>query len=354
VHDEAEQEVSAHGAGGRAAASGPESGGDPAPRIRLFDADRTDQLLEFDAAMRTRPSERQLLWVDIEGLLSDADHHRIRDRFELDPATDAALAGRRDDRAATPDIGLHGQYFHVRLAAAPDPSRREVAWLDLVGGPNVVISRHAEPLALLEAMDERIAADTTIGELDAAEFVESVLDAVVTSYLHAVDAIEDQVDVIDAKALGRERFDDLFTELIEVRRRVGRLRRLLAAHREVFAILGRREFIQGTGAAAPEGLQAVAQRFETALAAVEATRDLVLGSFEVLMTRTAQRTNDVMRVLTVVTVLALPATIVAGFMGMNVATPLPDKEAWPFWVVVAAIAVVELAILGVIRSRRWI
>lgn len=229
-----------------------------------------------------------------------------------------------------------------------------MAWLDLVGGPNVVISRHADALPLLEAIDERIAADATIGELDAPEFVASVLDAVVTSYLAAVDTIEDEVDLIDAKALGRERFDDLFGELIDVRRRVGRLRRVLARHRELFAIIGRREFAHAAAAADPESLQAVSGRFETALSSVEETRDLVLGSFEVLMTRTAQRTNDVMRILTVATVLALPATIVAGFLGMNVATPLPDKAAWPFWAIVLAIVTLEAVIVLFARWRRWI
>lgn len=328
---------------------------DSALRIRLFDADRTDTLLTLEEALRLTPSERQLVWFDIEGPLSADDHAAIRRRFELDDATDRALAGERDERSgASPEVGLHGRYFHIRLVAAPDPQRRDVTWLDLVGGPNVVISRHAEPLPLLEAIDERIAADATIGELDAPEFVASVLDAVVTSYLAAVDSIEDEVDLIDAKALGRERFDDLFGELIEVRRRVGRLRRLLARHRELFAIVGRREFAHAAAAADPDSLQTVSARFETALASVEETRDLVLGSFEVLMTRTAQRTNDVMRILTVATVLALPATIVAGFLGMNVTTPLPDKAGWPFWAIVIGIVTLEAAIVLFARWRRWI
>jgi Mg2+ and Co2+ transporter CorA len=335
--------------------------GEPRPagdsvRIRLFDADRTDRALSFDEALAMTPSERQLLWIDIQGPFGSDQGHRIRDSFELDAATLSALAqvaGPSGD-GWSPEIGLHGRYVHVRVVAAPDPRRRGGVWLGIVGGPNLVITGHAEPLELLDAIDERIAADTTTGELDAADFIASVLDAVVISYRAAVDAIEDEVDVIDAKALGREEFGDLFRQLIDVRRRVGRLRRLLASHRELFAVLARGEFIHAARAADAAGLQAVAGRFEAALQGVEDARELVLGSFEILMTRTGQRTNDVMRLLTVATVLALPATIVAGFLGMNVQTPLPDKEPLSFWFVVVAILLVEGVILVVARLRRWI
>ena len=334
-----------------ARAAGDQEPGDGNVRIRLFDADRTDRLLEFDAAMRLKPSERQLLWVDIEGTAGETQLARIRERFELDDATESALG---EGEPGRPHVALHGRYFHVRLVAAPDPRRRDVTWLDVVTGSNVVITRHATPLELLEALDERISADATIGELDASDFVASLLDAVVTTYFAAVDTIEDAVDVIDAKALGQERFGELFGELIDIRRRVGRLRRLLARHRELFAVLGRGDFARGTGSGDPAAFQAVAARFESALTSVEETRELVLGSFEVLMTRTSQRTNDVMRVLTVATVLALPATLLAGFLGMNVMTPLPQDAPWGFWAVLALILVIEGAMLLAARARHWL
>jgi magnesium transporter len=325
-------------------------------RIRLFDADRTDRRLDADQALSMTPSERQLLWIDLQGPLDEARRDQIQGRFELDPRTMQALADAAGERSrpSGPLVGLHGRYVHVRVVAAPDPRGKADVWLDLVGGPNVVITAHAEPLELLEAIDDRIAADTATGELDAADFVASLLDAVVISYRSAVDMIEDEVDVLDARALAQDRFGELFRQLIDVRRRVGRLRRLLASHRELFAVMTRGEFVHAVGAADAASLQAVAARFEAAVAGVEDARELVLGSFEVLMTRTAQRTNDVMRTLTVATVLALPATVVAGFLGMNVQTPLPDKDAASFWLVVAAILVVEGLILLAARLRRWI
>ena len=100
-------------------------------------------------------------------------------------------------------IALHGDYLHVRVATEADQDPSETpGWLDLIAAGNVVASRHAEPVAILRNIDDRIEADATIGQLDAAAFVASAIDSAVTSYFKSVDEIEAVVDRIDAVALG--------------------------------------------------------------------------------------------------------------------------------------------------------
>lgn len=326
----------------------PESGG---VRIRMFDADRTDRVLTLEAALGATPSERQLLWIDVSGELDRETARAVMDRFDFDRGTERAMARARSG----PALELHGEHFHVRVAAEPDPERPEdAAWLDIVAGPNVVITRHTGPVHLLDAMNERIAADATIGELDSAEFVGSLLDAIVTSHHVAIDRLADELDEVDASALVHSRPEQLFGRLVAIRRRVGRLRRLLAAHREVFATVGNREFGRGISTADAGVFAPVAGRFEGLLGSIESIREGVLGSFDILMTRTSQRTNDVMRTLTLVTVMAVPATITAGFLGMNVIVPVPNNDPGSFWLIVGVVVVFELVVLGVARWRRWI
>lgn len=320
-------------------------------RIRLFDADRTDETLEFDDAMRAEASARQLLWIDIEGELSDEQRKQVVERFEFDEKTDRALA-KADGQ---PRVRLHGRHFVLHLAADLHPEDpREVGWLDIVAGPNVVVTRHDGPIGVLTSMDRRIADDATIGVLDSAEFVASLLEAILTGYHEAVDRIEDELDDFDTKALQRRQPTDLFGRLVEIRRRIGRLRRLLASHRELFAALGSPDFARGIESTDPQVFAALVGRFEGVLTSLESTREVVLGSFDILMTRTGQRTNDIMRVLTVATVLAIPATVTAGFLGMNLIVPLPDDDPVAFWVVLGGVVLVEVALLAIARWRGWI
>jgi len=91
-----------------------DSGGGTNVRARRFDADRTDEVLELDDALAKRPSERQLLWIDITGEMPPDLVPRLAERFELDESTVDA-----------------------------DPLRQFVRWFD-----EAVAARVAEPNAM--------------------------------------------------------------------------------------------------------------------------------------------------------------------------------------------------------------
>jgi Mg2+ and Co2+ transporter CorA len=321
-------------------------------RVRRFDADRKDQVLDLDEALSARPTERQLVWIDIGGEPEPGEIERVAEAFELDPHTRRLL----EHPERLPHLAIHGGYLHVGVGAEPNDERPgETPWLDVIGGENVVITRHEAPISFLDDMDDRIELDTSFGLLDAGTFVSSLLDAAVTSYFRAVDAIEDDVDRLDAKSLRDDGRHQLLDDLVALRRRIARLRRVLTDHRQVFATLGGAEIAQVTDNpdSAP-AFQAVAARFENALGAVEDARDVLLGSFEVYMTRTAQRTNDVMKVLALATVLLLPGSLAAGLLGMNVTVPLSKDDPLSFWMVVAGVVLFAVFILVVARLRRWL
>ncbi len=203
-------------------------------RVRQFDADRHDQSLALDEALAAKPTERQLLWIDISEELDAEQAKELADAFELDSTTIHAMRNPGD----VPHLGVHGSYLHVRVAVEPNDRKPDATpWLDIVGGGNVVITNHRVPIQFLDDMDDRIQADTTFGLLDASTFVSSLLGAAVTTYFAAVDAIEDDVDVLDAKSLRDDGRHELLDDLVLVRRRIARLRRVLTDHRQLFASL---------------------------------------------------------------------------------------------------------------------
>jgi magnesium transporter len=330
-------------------------GADGAPehfRVRRFDADRTDDELTLEAALSSKTTGRQLLWIDIAGDLTANEAETFVGRFRFDPRTRRSLQTAGD----RPHLSLSGGYFHVRVAAEPDDREpAETKWLDVIAGKNVVITQHRGPIGFLEDLDDRIEADTTFGSLDSATFVASILDSTVTSFFDAADAIEDDVDRFDARLLGDEQGNELLAELVAVRRRIARLRRVLTDHRQVFAFLAAADLAQVVGSPdSAAGFQPVAIRFEGAVAAVESSRDVLLGSFDVYMTRTAQRTNDIMKVLALVTVLLLPGSLVAGLLGMNLPGPLAIDNPLSFWIVVAGVLLLIVGLFVAARLRRWV
>jgi magnesium transporter len=67
----------------------------------------------------------------------------------------------------------------------------------------------------------------------------------------------------------------------------------------------------------------------------------------------SHRQNDVLRVLTVVTVILMPLTLITGVFGMNV--HFPGFEGAPgFWTVLAFMIVLALGLTAFFRLKRWL
>jgi Mg2+ and Co2+ transporter CorA len=282
-----------------------------------------------------------------EGLVA-----RLIEAFGLDEATAAALDGSRQE----PAISVHGSYLHVTVVAEPDDERpRNSPWLTAVAAPNAVVTYHAEPIAFLDDLDDQVQADSAYGLLDSQSFLATLLNTTVTSYLRAVDAIEEEVERIDVTSLRMRGRRDQLEDLVRVRTRIAGLRRLLARHRYTYSALA--DIVLDDGDRPDRGravLGTVSARYAEAMLSIESARDLVLGSFNVYSTLTAQRTNDTMKILTLVTVLLLPGSVIAGLLGMNVIVPLNKDDPMSFWIVIAGFLVLATAITVIARRRGWL
>ena len=99
--------------------------------------------------------------------------------------------------------------------------------------------------------------------------------------------------------------------------------------------------------------RALVDRFDVTLDAARDARTSVVASFDVLMARTEHRTNEILKVLTLASVVFLPGSLLAGILGMNFKVGLFD-EPMLFWVVVAVIVAIAPVTFGLAKQRNWI
>jgi magnesium transporter len=141
--------------------------------------------------------------------------------------------------------------------------------------------------------------------------------------------------------------------LVELRRQVGALRHALVSHRELFLALARPEIGALPSSRSAERFAGLSRRLEDIVQAARDSRDAIVGSFDVLITLNEHQTNEIMKVLTLTSVLLLPGALIAGVMGMNFQVGLFENPDY-FWVVVAAILGLAGATLLVAKTRKWI
>jgi magnesium transporter len=67
----------------------------------------------------------------------------------------------------------------------------------------------------------------------------------------------------------------------------------------------------------------------------------------------SHRVNDVLRILTVISVTLLPLTLIASIWGMNVGVP-GEGSTEAFWIIVGVLVAVLVSMLGFFRHRGWL
>jgi magnesium transporter len=316
-------------------------------RARLYDAKGSDSEIRLTAAAVRKLTDEKLLWVDVEHP-GPTDLGTIADAFSFPaPIIDSLAAP--GDRARL--VRAPKAILLTVITIEGRTGREGPVAVDLIAGRNVVVTVHAQPVSALEEFALHISDEAALGRLDAGSFMGGLVDTMLGSFRHQVEQIELQVDRLDEIALRGEDPAGFLEHVVALRRRAAVLRRILVPQRETFGPLARPDFDLHEELGKPWA--GLVDRLEQAIAGVERARELLVGSSDIYLGRLGQRANDVMKALTILSAVLLPAVVLAGVMGMNFKLGFFDNPQ-NFWLVAGAMLGFAVLILGAARLRHWI
>ena len=324
-------------------------------RILLLDAEGNDRELSQDEFERESLSDQRLVWVDMPSGSKDRDIARDRAFLEQLGAPEDALDALLEV-IGRPRLFEYGDVMRLEVTGLTQPVGESIEDSQPVGvlcvvGPNWLVTVHDAPVTFLEEFRERAEGGSDLGDLDAVAFLATLLHWQLTSYDEEIRRIIARLDDLEDQALrDSASHQETLEQLVSLRRRISRLRALLAPHEPVFAQLARPEFDRLSTSESAEAFRTLADRAAASVATVEGAREMLLGAFEILMTRTAQKTNDIVKLLTILTVTLLPSTLIAGILGMNFHPSFFDRPSL-FWAALGLMVLTMTITLFTIRLR---
>jgi magnesium transporter len=177
-----------------------------------------------------------------------------------------------------------------------------------------------------------------------------LLDELVDAYMPVLDDIAEETSEIEAEVL--ERPDPPMLRRIFIhKRKLIEFRRTSTSMREVVNGIIRRE-----GGIMGDDLDPyfrdVYDHLVRTVDLTETYRDLLTGSLDIYLSAVANRTNEVMKVLTVYGTVALPLVIITGFFGMNLKLPWMDSPHGTLYAV-GLMGISTLGVLYYFRRKGW-
>ena len=288
------------------------------------------------------PQVSNLAWFDVADPASPELDELAR-RFELH---ELQIEDCRH-RPQRPKTEEHDHYIFTVLKHIHDARELEFDDIDLFLGHDFLISVRNADSVVIESVRGRAKEEKT-DRLDRLFYM--IVDQIVDGYQPVLDKLADEISEIEDVVLEQPDPETL-ARIFALKRKLIEFRRVAASMREVVNALMRRE--KGLlGDDLDPYFRDVYDHIIRTVDMIETYRDLLSGALDIYLSAVANRTNEVMKVLTIWGTVALPLVIITGFFGMNLKLPWANDPHGTDYAV-ALMAVSTISILVYFKIKRW-
>jgi magnesium transporter len=327
----------------------------PAPRIRVIhytaDTVREDNDVDVHRLSAEVPAG-SVVWVDVQGFGDESTIRRIGELFGLHRLVveDVVNVPQRPKAEAYEEQLL----LVTRTVRLLRPLNLDIGQISIVLGTHYVITFQERPGDVLEPVRRRLqGVEGAHFRRQGADYLAyALLDAVVDGHYPVLEGLGDQLEDLEESIIN-EPTPHLLRKLNDARHNLSALRRSLGPQREAVNML-----LRDPNPLVSEDvrlyLRDVYDHCVQTAETVDSYRESVGGLLNTYLSSMANRTNEVMKILTIMASIFIPLTFLAGIYGMNFQN-MPELQVWwaypLLWLVMILVAV---GMLIFFYRKRWI
>jgi magnesium transporter len=303
-----------------------------------------------DQIDRLLSDRTHLVWLDLRNP-TETDLELLRREFGFHPLA-IEDATRRFER---PKIDSYGSYYFLvfyGVSLEGETDDLVVEALHLFIGQNFLVSIHAAQMPAVARTIERWQRREELFNNDVGLLVHALLDGIVDDYFPVLDALAERVESLEERMF--EHFDvGVQQSIFGLKRNLLGLRRVVAPERDVLNVLIRRE-VPAFQPATIVYLQDVYDHLLRVTDSIDTYREILSSALDVFLSLQSHQLNNVVKVLTVASIVLMSAALVSGIYGMNFAymPELQWRYGYPF--ALGLMVTISASLLAFFRWRRWL
>jgi magnesium transporter len=313
------------------------------------------------------PDTGTLRWVDLHG--EDKGLERLRAEFAFHPLAieDCKVFDQRPKLEEYRDhLFLVTQSFAAAAqkgghAGAQKPAGLEHAGIDLHElhaflGKNYLVTVHTGDISALEQVWTRVLDNPGLLERGVDFVYYLIASRLVEANFPILDQITDELEAIEDRVLSAPARPDL-ARIFELKRQLVLMRKVLSPQRDTMVMLARRGDAR-VSERSSHYFRDVHDQLVRLNESIEANRDLLSNALDAYLSAVSNRTNEIMKYLTLLSAVFLPLAFIVGFFGQN----FEDLPGFPHWhdsdalmhVMLGLCLATPVVMLLWFRLRRWI
>lgn len=297
--------------------------------------------------------DKEVQWLNITGLHHPESMQAIRDRFGIDPLILEDIINTEQ----RPKLEETDKHLFITLKMLTDWPRESpelpVEQVSLLLGPGYLLSFQEKPGDLFDPIRLRLQKPESRFRSQGPDYLlYALIDVVVDRYLVMLEHLGTELDTIEDQVIaGHER--QALHELQHRKRQLTQMRRAVLPLREAVLGLSRED----NPLIAPFTLRYLADVYDHLVQTqeiIENLRELCVELRETQLALLSNRTNEVMKLLTIIATIFIPLTFVAGVYGMNFRF-MPELE-WKYGYLMVWILMIfmTLVMIRYFVRKRWL
>lgn len=327
------------------------------PVIRIVEYDR-DSIVEktacsIDQLPEPGLDDGKIRWIELDGLGDVEVLRKLGEKYHLHPLAleDVMNTGQRPK--------IEGYDHHVFIVASmiyrdDADSRMCGEQISIFLGKGILISIQENPeMDIFEPVRQRLRAGRGyIRKLGADYLAYALLDSVIDHLFPILECIGEALEELEDELLTRPN-KGCVSRLHEYRRTLVHIRRAVWPERDLLASM----LHDSSGLITDETKVFLRDAHDHAVRIIdliESYRDIAAGLLEIYLSAISQRTNEIMRVLTVISAIFIPLTFVAGVYGMNFEHMPELHEWWGYFVCLLIMGGIAVFQVWFFKRKGWL
>jgi magnesium transporter len=292
-------------------------------------------------------------WLNIDGVHQLELVEKVGGCFGLHPLTLEDIV----NTSQFPKLEDYEDYLFIVLKMIYYDTKEneiEVEQVSLCLGSNFVVSFQEETgRDVFDPLRERLRRGKGRTRKMGADYLAySLIDAIVDSYFAILEKIGESIETLEEQVLTNPG-DETIRELHQFKREMIFLRKSVWPLREVIGRMQRGEsrFIHES---IHIFLRDVYDHTIRIVETIETYRDILSGMLDIYLSSVSNRTNSVMKVLTIIATIFMPLTFLAGLYGMNFKY-MPELDMrWAYPALLIVMATIAISMLVFFRIKKWL
>jgi magnesium transporter len=306
-----------------------------------------DGIADFD---KLSSVEQSVLWVDMSKP-TDEESFVLTHDFKFHPL---AIEDVISEKSRT-KIDDYNRYLFLVFPTVDFVGREEgmkVSELNLFLGEKTLVTVRHDDHRIFDYLYSRAERDERLLSRGADYLFHAIIDTVVDNYNSALDVFEYEVDQVEEDVLG-EHDEETLKSIFTLRRDIVHLKRVVMPQKEVVGQLSRWNY-----QLVSKELRVYFSDIHDHLVRINETADthkeILNSSLEIYFSTISTRTNEIIKVLTILTAIFIPPTFLVGLWGMNFVNMPELGLEHGYLISLIAIVLVVTGMILFFRRKKWI